>query len=198
VNAGPAVDPRLPAAGIDVIDVDPLWASLHVRTRETRWTAEARTGLEQRKRLARVVGLIAVGAYGGVYIDTDIAPGTLNLCNHQLYHTDPGGEIGHHAPPFRGPRGHADVAGDATLGDSPRERIARYGDSRTPLVDSFFASRCGTESVVRELAARFEHDSLPCGRERFARLFVPLGEALARCAPPRQRVTPWAADLAWV
>jgi hypothetical protein len=183
---------ELAAAGLDIVVVDAHWPALHLERKAARWVAEGDI-----RHLARLVGLIAVGAYGGVYLDTDIGPGTLNLCNNQLYHADPTGEIGHHAPPFRGPRGYEDVASDASLGDSPRERIARYADSRRPEVDSFFASRAGTELVVCELAERFKQDSLACGRERFTRLFVPPGEGIWRLAPPQQRVTPWAADLSW-
>jgi hypothetical protein len=183
---------ELAAAGLDVVAIDAHWPALHLEAKAARWVAEGDV-----RHLARLVGLIAVGAYGGVYLDTDIGPGTLNLCNNQLYHGDRAGEIGHHAPPFRGPRGHAEVAGDLRLGDSPRERIVRYADSRGPEVDSFFASRAGTETVVRELAQRFAQESLTSGRERFARLFVAPGEGLSRIAPPQQRVTPWAADLSW-
>jgi hypothetical protein len=178
---------ELAAAGLDVIAIDTHWPALHLEHKAARW----RHG--DVRHLARLVGLIAVGAYGGVYLDTDIGPGTLCLNNHQLYHTDPAGEIGHHAPPFRGPRGYADVVGDATLGDSPRERVARYGDTRGPEVDSLFASRAGTETVVHALAERFADEELSCGRERFARMFG----GLSRYAPPQQRVTPWAADLSW-
>ena len=183
---------ELAASGIDIVVIDGHWRALHLQEKAARWVAEGDV-----RHLARLVGLIAVGAYGGVYLDTDIGPGTLNLCNHQLYHTDRAAEVGHHAPPFRGPRGHADVARDLRLGDSARERIARYADSRGPEVESMFASRAGTETVVRELAQRFAQDSLTSGRERFARLFVPPGEGLSRLAPPQQRVTPWAADLSW-
>jgi hypothetical protein len=183
---------ELSAAGLEVVSIDRHWQSLYLDGKAARWTAEGDV-----RHLARLVGLIAVGAYGGVYLDTDIGPGTLCLSNHQLYHTDPAGEIGHHAPPFRGPRGYADVASDAALGDSPRERIARYADRRGPEVDSLFASRSGTETVVHELAERFLEEALTCGRDRFARLFVPRDGGLSRCAPPQQRVTPWAADLSW-
>jgi hypothetical protein len=183
---------ELAAAGLEVVAIDTHWPALHLEHKAARWVAEGDV-----RHLARLVGLIAVGAYGGVYLDTDIGPGTLCLSNHQLYHTDPAGEIGHHAPPFRGPRGYADVASDAALGDSPRERIARYADSRGPEVDSLFASRSGTETVVHELAERFLEEALSCGRDRFARLFVPRDAGLSRAAPPQQRVTPWAADLSW-
>lgn len=183
---------ELAAAGLDIVAIDAHWPALHLERKAARWVAEGDV-----RHLARLVGLIAVGAYGGVYLDTDIGPGTLCLNNHQLYHTDPAGEIGHHAPPFRGPRGYADVAGDATLGDSPRERVARYGDGRGPEVDSLFASRAGTETVVHALAERFLEESLTGGRDRFARLFVPREGGLSRYAPPQQRVTPWAADLSW-
>jgi hypothetical protein len=183
---------ELAAAGLDIVVVDAHWPALHLQEKADRWVQDGDV-----RQLARLVGLIAVGAYGGVYLDTDIGPGTLTLSNNQLYHTDPAGEIGHHAPPFRGPRGHADVAGDLRLGDSRRERIVRYADSRGPEVDSLFASRAGTETVVRELAQRFAQESLTSARERFARLFVPDGEVLSRFAPPQQRVTPWAADLSW-
>ncbi|WP_028063700.1 hypothetical protein [Solirubrobacter soli] len=183
---------ELAAAGLDVIAIDTHWPALHLERRAARWLAEGDV-----RHLARLVGLIAVGAYGGVYLDTDIGPGTLCLNNHQLYHADPAGEIGHHAPPFRGPIGYEDVAGDLTLGDSPRERVARYGDARGPEVDSLFASRAGTDAVVHALAERFQEESLSCGRDRFARLFVPTDGGLSRYAPPQQRVTPWAADLSW-
>jgi hypothetical protein len=179
---------ELAAAGLDVISIDTYWPSLHLTNKAERWVAEGDV-----RHLARLVGLIAVGAYGGVYLDTDIGPGTLSLRNHQLYHLDVAGEIGHHAPPFRGPWGQASVAADASLGDSPRERIARFADSRGPEVDSLFASRAGTETVVRALAERFLDEELGCGRERFARMFGALGHY----APPQQRVTPWAADLSW-
>ncbi len=179
---------ELSAAGLEIVSIDRHWQSLHLAGKAARWTAEGDV-----RHLARLVGLIAVGAHGGVYLDTDIAPGTLSLCNHQLYHTDAAGEIGHHAPPFRGPLGYAHVAGDALLGDSPRERIARYADSHGPEADSFFASRSGTATVVQALAERFAGEHLGCGRRRFARLFG----GLSRYAPPQQRVTPWAADLRW-
>ena len=142
----------------------------------SRATARAGRGRRATARqgqwFARTVGLIAVSAYGGVYMDADIGPGTLTLKNTQLYHTDPNGEIGHHAPPFRGPRGYEDVVADARLGDSPRERIVRFADGRDPVIDSFFASRSGTEPIVRELAARFSQDAPASSRDRFARLFV--------------------------
>jgi hypothetical protein len=179
---------ELAAAGLEVISIDTYWPSLHLSHKAARWVAEGDV-----RHLARLVGLVAVGAYGGVYLDTDIGPGTLCLNNHQLYHLDPAGEIGHHAPPFRGPWGHAHVSTDPALGDSPRERIVRFADSRAPEVDSLFASRAGTETVVRALAERFLDDELTCGRERFARMFG----ALSHYAPPQQRVTPWAADLSW-
>jgi hypothetical protein len=182
----------LEAAGVEIRSIDEHWRALHLERKAARWTAEGDI-----RWLARLVGLIAVGAYGGVYMDADIGPGTLSLKNTQLYHTDPNGAIGHHAPPFRGPRGYEDVVADATLGDSPRERIVRFADGRDPVIDSFFAGRSGTEPIVRELAARFAQDAPASSRDRFARLFVPRSGGLSRYAPPQQRVTPWAADLAW-
>jgi hypothetical protein len=197
VNDGRRLDDELVAAGIRIVDVDEQFKPLHVEANGMRWALEARDRRVKRTWLARTVGLIAVSAYGGVYLDAGIGPGTLSLSNNQLYHTDPSGEIGHHGPPFRGPLGYADVVGDAALGDSERERIARFADASLPVVGSFFASRSGTEHLIRELAHRFQQRTLTDPASRFGQLFVSFDEALSRYAPPQQRVTPWAADLAW-
>ena len=167
----PGVDAveELAAAGLRIVEVDDEWPAERVR-------------------------LFSVRTYGGVYMDAGIGPGTVNLSNHQLYHTDPDGEIGHHAPPFRTPRDLHETLADSSLGDSPRERIARRADASLPIVDTFLASRRGTRQLTAALAALSE----PGAKPAFSRLFVPAGERLRTTyAPPQQRVTPWAADLAW-
>ncbi|MDA0160204.1 hypothetical protein OM076_08015 [Solirubrobacter ginsenosidimutans] len=167
----PGVDAveELAGAGIQIVEVDDQWPAERVR-------------------------LFSVRTYGGVYMDAGIGPGTLNLSNHQLYHTDPDGVVGHHAPPFRRAWDLHHTIADASLGDSPRERIARRADASLPIVDTFLASRRGTRRLAAALAALAE----PGAKTAFSRLFVPVGEHVRTTyAPPQQRVTPWAADLAW-
>ncbi|HEY6887372.1 MAG TPA: hypothetical protein VI300_06315 [Solirubrobacter sp.] len=169
-RAGVDATGELADAGIRIVEVDEHWPVERVR-------------------------LFSVRTYGGVYLDARIGPGTLNLSNHQLYHTDPEGEIGHHAPPFHALPDYHETLGDASLGDSPRERIARRADSSLPVADSFLASRHGTRRVTAALAALSEPGPAP----GFSRLFVSSGGPLRTTyAPPQQRVTPWAADLDWV
>jgi hypothetical protein len=187
VNDGSDGFAELAAAGIEIIDADFLLG--------IGWAEQARDR-DQVDRLSDFVRLVGVSSYGGVSLDVGIGPGTLTLDNQQLYHSDPRGEIGHHAPPFLVARDYADTLADATLGDSPRERIARRADAGIPVHHAFFASRSGTRRVARELAERYAQPSLTPGGPRFGGLFVVPG-ARPRYAPPQQRVTPWAADLAW-
>jgi hypothetical protein len=218
---------ELQAAGIVIVDVDKKWQSLSVtavgdvgksrwdlsKERRTdveekglRWTKEAKADLDKKKYdkvkwLSDLVRLVAIDTYGGVYMDTDIGPGSLNLRDNQLYHTDPDGEIGHHAPPFRVPKDYQGTVSDKQLGDSPRERIVRHADANIPVLNYFFASQSGTKHLERELAELFQRESLTSGMGLFGRLFVPLDKSMSEkptpYAPPQQRVTPWAADLAW-
>ena len=67
----------LEAAGVEIRSIDEHWRALHLERKAARWTAEGDI-----RWLARLVGLIAVGAYGGVYMDADIGPGTLSLKKH--------------------------------------------------------------------------------------------------------------------
>jgi hypothetical protein len=185
----------------------PLQATaLRRRGQGLRWTREAKEDLDKKrydkvKWLSDIVRLVAVGRYGGVYMDTDIGPGTLDLRNHQLYHTDPEGEIGHHAPPFRVPEDYRRVITDEELGDSPRERVIRHADDMIPVLNYFFASRAGTIHVERELAELFDRDAIQSGMAMFGRLFVPLGKDITHkptpYALPQERVTPWASHVAW-
>lgn len=218
---------ELARAGVVIRDADELWRDLSVPrvedvdksrwdlSRRNRtdvaekalgWTAEAKKDLEAKKYdkvkwLSDLVRLAAVSEMGGVYMDTDIGPGTLDLRDRRLYHTDPEGEIGHHAPPFRVPKDYEEVLGDAKLGRSQRERVARFGDANIPVLNYFLASRSGTRHLERELAELFARKDLTSGMGMFGRLFVPLDRSMQEkptpYAPPEQRVTPWVSDLQW-
>ena len=218
---------QLRASGIEVVDVDKKWASLSVATvadaqkpyhdltkqhrtdvedKAIRWTQQAKEDLDNKnyekvKWLSDLVRIVAVDTYGGVYMDTDIGPGGLDLRNNQLYHTDPEAEIPHHAPPFRVPSDYQRTITDESLGDTARERVVRHADDMVPVLNYFLASRSGTPHLERELAEMFERKELQSGMAMFGRMFVPLDREISEkptpYAPPQQRVTPWAADLAW-
>ncbi|GAA1201778.1 glycosyltransferase [Pseudonocardia alaniniphila] len=209
---------ELRAAGIQIVDMDKEWNSMtvaavgtgeprtDVEEKGTRWTREAKADLDDKKYdkvkyLSDLIRLVAVNRFGGVYLDTDIGPGALNLSNNELYHTDPEGEIGHHAPPFRVPKDYQRVADDAALGDSAHERVARHADNMIPVLNYFLASRSNTKHLGRELSDLFERDDLTSGMASFGRLFVPMDRSMQEkptpYAPTQQRVTPWAAALAW-
>lgn len=218
---------ELKKAGVNIIDIDKEWANVRVpyledaeksrldlsrKVREdvkekgVSWTKEAKSDLDNKsydkiKWFSDLVRLIAINIYGGVYMDTDIGPGTLNLKDNRLYHTDSAGEIPHHAPPFRHPKDYESVLKDGKLGATPRERIIRYTDESVPALNYFLASRKDTKHLDRELATIFDRKDLTSGMAMFGRMFIPLDKSIqdkpTPYAPPEERVTPWVADLQW-
>ena len=202
---------ELAEAGVEIRNVDEEWGSLEeivpgAQDKAVAWTRQAKSDLDSKKYdrikwLSDLVRLVAVFKEGGVYMDTDIGPGRLDLDDNQLFHLDGEGEIAMFGPPFRVPEDYAGVLADKKLGHSPEERIVRHANESIPALNYFLASRSGTKHLEDEIRAYLNREDLTSGMGRFGYLFVPEGEDITQTptpyAPPQQTMIPWLLDLDW-
>lgn len=202
---------QLREVGVEIRDMDQCWPTLErefpgITAKGLDWTKQAKVRMDKGdyqpiKFLSDLVRLIAIFTEGGVYMDTDIGPGSLNLKNHELFHFDKDGQIPHHGPAYRVPKDLTRVNKDANLGETPKERQIAHADREIPVLNYFLASRSHTSQIGNEIRDFVAQDSLKSGMGTFARMFAPPGtdpaKIIEELVSSEDRVTPWVGDLQW-
>lgn len=189
--------------GVEILDVNTLSAELgeqvpgFVKTMTHRVNASV-TGVTAKKRsftevkyLSDYVRLAATYLMGGVYMDTDIHPGTLVLKNTRLYHRDLEGEVPLCGAQVQNTNAYRKMrSGSAT---DPRVNLftntAHCQGNCQPVFNYFFATRAGTQSNRRALDFMVKHAD-DSG-------MTAAGLHFDQATDPRQWLVPWLMALGW-
>lgn len=186
--------------GVKVLDITDLTAELgetlpgYTDASNVR-VAAAVKGVTKKKReytdvkfLSDFVRLSATYLQGGVYMDTDIGPGLLDLSGVTLYHRDRSGEV-----PLVGPQvqNSASYARERTgTASGPRLNLFASTAARLqPVFNFFYATRAGTDSNLAGLNYMIKYPE--CSGMNAA------DAHFALATDPRQWLVPWVMDLAW-
>lgn len=141
------------------------------------------------KFLSDMVRLAATFEEGGVYMDTDIAPGTVDFDTAELFHRDEEGEVPLAGVQVQNTRAFekARTGEGAGANENLFRNTAAIG---TPVFNFFYATRAGTRSNHGALEAMIR-DNRSSGMQAADEHFRPGRER------PDLWMVPWLLDLGW-
>jgi hypothetical protein len=139
------------------------------------------------KFLSDMVRLAATYQQGGVYMDTDIAPGKVDFSKTTLHHRDEEGEV-----PLAGVQvQNTQAFAKATQGPkTPEENLfANTKNIGQPVFNFFYATQKGTESNRAALDTMIKYPKAT-GMDAAVKHF-------ANATNPAEWMVPWLTDLGW-